>query len=113
MYQIVTTGGEILGYTDTLNYIRKNDNGIYIRCNQPQAQGIAYKSVAYNLTGHNEIDGETVIISEIDYGNFIHQVEQIAANLDYLAMMAKVDLPTNEETPQDDESINQEAAANE
>lgn len=78
MYQITTVAGRFVGYADVLHYIRKSDSGVYTPTTQPKAQGIAYNSVAYNLMGHDEIDGETVIIGDADFGGFVARTERLS-----------------------------------
>ena len=57
MYRIIKIDGTELGITDSVNYIRYD------------AIGVAFKSVAYNLVGHEDIEGaDTVVVSEIDGG---------------------------------------------
>lgn len=105
MYRITTVEGLFVGFADTLNFIRKNDNGIYIPVKQPKAQGIAYNSVAYNLMGHDEIDGETVIIGDADFGGFMNMIGKNEATMYYMAMMLGVQIPEDEEDDPEEEII--------
>lgn len=67
MYRIIKTDGTELGVTDSIRYIKINTNSTYINATKDDAVGIAYKSKAYNLIGHEEItDADTVVISETD-----------------------------------------------
>lgn len=69
MYRIIKTDGTELGVTDSVNYIKLNTNGSYTTAKKDEAIGVAYRSVAYNLIGHEDIiDAETVIVSETDAG---------------------------------------------
>ena len=56
MYRIIKIDGTELGITDSVNYIRYGDGGCFTTATRKDAIGVAFKSVAYNLVGH-EIDG--------------------------------------------------------
>lgn len=69
MYTITTLTGTILGITESPTYIKLHPNGGFTLATAEDAVGVAYRSVPYNLIGHNAIEGaETVIVSEIDGG---------------------------------------------
>ena len=84
MYRIIKIDGTELGITDSVNYIRYGDNGCFPPAPREDAIGVAFKSVAvtwqaedveesegvaYNLVGHEDIEGAgTVVVSEIDGG---------------------------------------------
>lgn len=69
MYRIIKIDGTELGITDSVNYIRYGDNGCFTPATREDAIGVAFKSVAYNLVGHEDIEGAgTVVVSEIDGG---------------------------------------------
>lgn len=72
MYRIIKIDGTELGITDSVNYIRISDNGCFTPTTRKDAIGVAFKSVAYNLVGHEEIEGaDTVVVSEVDGGQEI------------------------------------------
>lgn len=69
MYRIIKIDGTELGITDSVNYIRISDNGCFTPTTQKEALGVAFNSVAYNLVGHEEIEGaDTVVVASIDGG---------------------------------------------
>lgn len=69
MYRIIKIDGTELGITDSVNYIRYGDGGCFTTATRKDAIGVAFKSVAYNLVGHEDIEGaDTVVVSEIDGG---------------------------------------------
>lgn len=69
MYRIIRIDGTELGITDSVNYIRISDNGCFTPTTQKEALGVAFNSVAYNLVGHEEIEGaDTVVVASIDGG---------------------------------------------
>ncbi len=73
MYQITNyNSGETVGYTEKPRYIKKNSSGIYVETDEEHAQGIAYKSIPYNLA-HREGVGvdTTVILFQYDTGDVV------------------------------------------
>ena len=69
MYRIIKTNGAELGITDAPVYIKYGESGSFTPATAEDAIGVAYKSVPYNLFGHNEIEGaETVLVKEMDGG---------------------------------------------
>lgn len=76
MYRIIRINdGVELGITDTVNYIKIGNSGSFTPTKKEDAIGVAFKSVAYNLHGHDEIEGaETVVVSEIDGGAEVHSI---------------------------------------
>lgn len=72
MYRIIRMDGTELGITDSVNYIRISDNGRFTPTARENAIGVAFKSVAYNLVGHEEIEGaDTVLVAVVDGGQEI------------------------------------------
>ena len=69
MYRLVTTKGAELGITEEVRYIRRADNGSFIRTDEREAVGVAFNGTPYNLFGHEEIEGaDTVIVKKTDGG---------------------------------------------
>ena len=86
MYKILK-GGELLAYVETVRYIKRHANGCYTPCEPGEAQGIALNSVAYNLPGHTEIDGEEaipVLMTEQEYGGYIGDTLQTTSGMESL-----------------------------
>lgn len=77
MYKIIDTDNDkIIGYTNKVLYIRlKQETGCYVSCKREVAEGIAFNSTPYNLSGHTMKDGlKTVVVSEDDDGTVIVQI---------------------------------------
>lgn len=75
MYKIIKLDGTEIGLTDSVQYIKVNENGNYSPAMEKDAfgvpcldaVGVAFRGVVYNLAGHDEIpDAGTVIITEVD-----------------------------------------------
>ena len=72
MYRIIKTDGTELGLTDSVHYIKIHQNGCFTPATEEDAIGVAFRSIAYNLFGHEEIEGaETVIVSKADTGDVL------------------------------------------
>ena len=77
MFRIIKTNGTELGITESVHYIKIHANGCFTTATKADAIGVAFRSVAYNLIGHEEIaDAETVIVSETDAGNVFGALAQ-------------------------------------
>ncbi len=69
MYKIIK-GADVIGIVEKPRYIKKID-GIYVEADETDAQGVAFHSVPYNLPG-GEMEGlETVLVTEVDGGEYI------------------------------------------
>lgn len=69
MYRIINIEtNEVIGATTEVTYIRrKPSSGALIKASPADAQGIAYKSTPYNLSGRDGIGAEvTVVLIEFD-----------------------------------------------
>ena len=86
MYKIIDTDtNEVIGMTATINYIRKkSQTGALVTAKKIQdAEGIAYKSTPYNLSGTNGVGAEiTVIVSEFDEAEFMQELKNNAEMLE-------------------------------
>lgn len=109
MVKIVSvTTGDVIGVTETPRYIRTNDNGINVETSKETAEGVAYNSVAYNLSHVPDADvaeaEDTVVLVEFDGGELFSQnreaMNEMTAKLDYLSMMTDTPFPGPTETPQ-------------
>ena len=87
MYRLVTTAGVELGITEEVRYIKRSDNGSFVRADRENAVGVAHNGTPYNLLGHEEIEGaDTVIVREADINEIISRrvaqiMESIAASV--------------------------------
>ena len=72
MYRIINTrNGKTIGFTNLVRYIKvKPSTGVYIQCGAEEAEGIAFASMPFNLSGKTALDEnlQTVIIGEEDDG---------------------------------------------
>lgn len=100
MYRIINEQtGELIGLTESVRYIRIHEgNGCFVQCDEEQAIGVAFQSEPYNLFGHEEIaDRPTIIVRKVDGGEVSMKQKEMsdknAANIDYISMMADIDLP--------------------
>lgn len=71
MFRIINTnGGTEIGSTENPRFIKKSSAGCYIQTDEGNAQGVAYKGVAYNLHGRDGIGAEdTIMLIEFDAGS--------------------------------------------
>lgn len=99
MYQILKNG-QTIGYAEKPNYICRLDNGSWGLCTEREAEAIAFDEAVYPLQGKAEIDGaQTVLVTEVDRGRLMEEIQaKNAASIDYLSMMAGIDLPEEGET---------------
>ena len=76
MKQIVQVNNQkVLGYTEKINYIKKQANGIYGLCAEELAEGIAYNGNVYKLYDKGEnIDGDVVVVVDIDFGKIFEKI---------------------------------------
>lgn len=101
MYRITKAeGGVVVGCTDKPLYI-KVKNGSYIQTTEEEAQGVAFRGVAYPFIGNEEsIEGDAVVLSAFDGGEVVGITsaaeEKNRAHIDYLSMMSGIDLPEEE-----------------
>lgn len=79
MFEIYNTTKDCLvGYVEQPRYIYLSPNGSYVQCDEQVAQGIAYKSIPYNLAGREALNAEvdTVILREVDAGELFNELQQ-------------------------------------
>lgn len=80
MYAVVKNG-KVIGMTEKPRFIRKV-GGIYVEAPPDSAQGVAFRSVPYNLPGGGMEGLETVDVKEVDAGETIRTLETAAADTD-------------------------------
>ena len=104
MYRIIMMDGTEMAVVDKVEWIKIGQSGSYTPAKgRGDAIGIAYKSVAYNLHGFDLIpEAETVMVVEIDAGEYVKEISKNTANIDYISMMADIDLPEDEPEPEPD-----------
>lgn len=73
MYAIMS-GGALLALCDRPRYVKKNDEGVYIEVQEPEAEGIAVNGDLYNLPGGTAIPGAPEAVpTEAESGELIFQ----------------------------------------
>lgn len=73
----VKKDGEIIAMTEKLHFIKQSKNGIFVKCDEKDAQGIAVKNTPYNLLGREPMTGcETVLVFEIDAGEHLKNSDE-------------------------------------
>lgn len=90
MYRIIKIDGTELGITDSVNYIRYGDNGCFTPATREDAIGVAFKSVAYNLVGHEDIEGAGMVKASADTVNYDLDMDKISDLIDSLCDMSKI-----------------------
>lgn len=73
MYAIMS-GGALLALCDRPRYVKKNEEGVYIEAQEPEAEGIAVNGDLYNLPGGTAIPGAPEAVpTEAESGELIFQ----------------------------------------
>ena len=91
MYTITkTSNGERLGMTEVPTYIKQAENGCYILCPEPEASGIAFAGVPYQLMDREVPESmgslETVVVSETDAGPMVAAADELSSDIDGLTV---------------------------
>lgn len=83
MYRIVSVNtGDEVGVVDKVIYIKVGESGSYTNATEGDATGVAVNSVAYDLMGHDEINGaDTVVVTEFNGGATIAEQQRIINGL--------------------------------
>ncbi len=72
MYRIIKTDGTEIGICEDVQFIKINEYGTYVPAGEEEAVGIAFKGEAFNLIGHNDIEGaDTAIFVKTDAGSVL------------------------------------------
>lgn len=83
MYRIVSvsTGAEI-GVVDNVTYIKVGKSGSYTSATKDDATGVSVNSIAYDLIGHDEVNGaDTVLVTKFDGGATVAEQQRIINGL--------------------------------
>ena len=82
MYRIISMQGDELGMVDEVLYIKVTESGSFAPCAMEEAVGVAVNSEAYNLLGHEDIEGaETVIVSRYDGASLVASEQKVLDNM--------------------------------
>lgn len=102
MYSIIAENGREIGVVEHPTYIYLQSNVVFGLCPESFAEGIAYNGKPYQLADRHSMEKELPVVQliEIDTGNRITEQQATSArntaNIDYISMMADIDLPTEE-----------------
>lgn len=83
MYRIININtGDVIGMVDEVFYVRrKESSGSLVKANPSNAEGIAYRSVPYNLSGRDGVGAEiTVVVNEFDGAEEMQNMQDMIAN---------------------------------
>lgn len=95
MYKLFSDGN-FLGYAEELNYIKKSSNGCFVPAKKEDAQGVAFKSVAYGFE-NGKLKGCTkIVVSEAGIDEINERINAARADLDYVMMMTDTAIPADE-----------------
>jgi len=87
MFKIEKIDGTDVGVTDEPLWIKKSLCGALIATDRARATAIALDSVAYNLDGHNDVEGgETVLVYEMPLSQWAVSKKKEQADTDNLVV---------------------------
>ena len=95
MYKLFSDGN-FLGYAEELNYIKKSSNGCFVPTDKEDAQGVAFKSVAYSFDAGKLNGCPKTVISEAGIDEINERITAARADLDYVMMMTDTAIPVDE-----------------
>lgn len=95
MYKLFSDGN-FLGYAEELNYIKRSSNGCFVPAKKEDAQGIAFKSVAYSFDSGKLKGCPKIVISEAGIDEINERINATRADLDYVMMMTDTVVPVDE-----------------
>ena len=85
MFRITnTSSGKSLGLTEGPTYIKQHENGCFILCPEPLAQGISFGGIVYHIMGRPDLEGvtESVALEFLDAGAAMSAIQQSSADVD-------------------------------
>ena len=86
MYKIIKNGEQI-AITEKLNFIKQAKNGVFYKCDEKEAQGVAINNTPYNIFGREPMAvNDTVIIIEVDGGQCIQNGDENQHETDTLVV---------------------------
>lgn len=92
MYKILTDTNEVMGYVDKPNYVKIAENGDVLPATPVEAVGLNYQGTLYNLLGHSDIDGASVVyasmMTDAEFNTMIQDSQQQTTDL----QLALIDL---------------------
>ena len=85
MHRIINSEtGDCLGVTDSPVFVRPHENGCFVLCPEPEAQGISFAGTVYQLQDRPSMGGTEVVVmlEAMDAGAELAAVQQTAADND-------------------------------
>ncbi len=85
MHRIINSEtGDCLGVTDSPVFVRPHENGCFVLCPEPEAQGISFAGTVYQLQDRPSMGGTEVVVmlEAMDAGAALADVQQTAADND-------------------------------
>lgn len=78
MFQLIDSAGEVVARVDKPRYIRQKPNGVFVRCDEDDAEAIAVHGRRYSIWGRAPLpETDTVTIVEIDGAEVLSGIERI------------------------------------
>lgn len=88
MYKVLNKG-KFVTMIDEPRFVRKNDNDVWVQCEEKEAECISIHGDLYDLA-----ETSIIIYTAADYmAEQANNVEKNAADIAYIAMMCDVDIP--------------------
>lgn len=85
MHRIINSEtGDCLGVTDSPVFVRPHENGCFVLCPEPEAQGISFAGTVYQLQDRPSMGGTEVVVmlEAMDAGAALADIQQTAADND-------------------------------
>lgn len=85
MFKLINTDtGAELGMTAAPTYVKQHENGCFVLCPEPEAQGISFEGNVYHILGRPGLEGAagTVALEAVDAGAALAAIQQTAADND-------------------------------
>ena len=85
MHRIINSEtGDCLGVTDSPVFVKPHENGCFVPCPEPEAQGISFAGTVYQLQDRPSMGGTEVVVmlEAMDAGAALADVQQTAADND-------------------------------
>ena len=76
--------GRSIGMTEAPTYIKQHENGCFVLCPEPEAQGISFEGIVYHIMGRPDLEGAvgTVTLEPMDAGAIVAAMQLSGADAD-------------------------------
>lgn len=82
MYKIIKDGAT-LAQVEAPSYVRRQNNGLFVTCEERDAQGIVHNGTVYHLLGRADLEGrESVTLEQFDAGAELENTKQTVEDAD-------------------------------